>query len=120
MGLFRKLTSVITFGAVDFRSGEDRTQMCVRPTGEAPMEHNRLTLAARDQATRAHIADLQVRAAASAGYVARMGSSDPAVRAAAYTDWNAENLDEMAAARSGRRSRSGSSLGVRAPENRHG
>jgi hypothetical protein len=84
MRLFRKLTTITSRSAVEFRSDE---------------AHDRLALATRDEGTRAHIADLQIMAAVSAGYVARMGSSDPVVRAAAHAEWNAENAHEIAAAR---------------------
>jgi hypothetical protein len=88
VNIYLRLTSMATLGAVKFHSHEDRKNKRVRQ-GAAVSAQKSPALAARDRATQAYIADLQLTAAVSAGYVARMGSSDPVVRAAAHTEWGA-------------------------------
>lgn len=92
MRLYRMLTHMTTLGALDVRSAKQRTRSPIRWTGPArerpPVE--------RDEADRAYIAELQTRAAVALGYVMRMGSTDPDIRSAAHTEWNAEHGFETA------------------------
>jgi len=84
MGLFRKMTSMTTLGAVDFRSDKERTAMYTRQTRNA----------IRSQAGRPRLASQLAEAQANLARVrtlkdltARMRSADPAVRAAALAEW---------------------------------
>jgi hypothetical protein len=92
MSVWRRSAGIARLGTIEDPYYEERAKPRLRKTGAAG-PRNRPAPAVRDVATRAYIADLQNSAAVSAGYVARMGSSDPVVRAVAYTDWNAENAE---------------------------
>ncbi len=101
MGLFRKMTSVLTLGAVDLRSDKERIAMYTRQTRNAVRAQNGQSTTGtvgHDPGSHVHIAELQAKAAVSADRAARMKSSDPVIRAGAHAEWKAEHADQIAAA----------------------
>ena len=85
MGLFRKLTSISTMGAVDFRSDKERIAMYGRQTRNATRAVHRR--AAPAVVVPALVDEHLARAAAFRDIADRMKSPDSAVRAAALAEW---------------------------------
>lgn len=103
MGLFRKLASTVTVGAIDFRSDKERTAMYARQTRNAIERQQQRAewaeqthrIAEAGDAARAawepKIQELKQRSAAANDLLSRIRSTDEAVRAAALEEWRREH-----------------------------
>lgn len=91
MGLFRKLASTVTVGAIDFRSDKERTAMYARQTRNA-VERQQFAGDAGFIATRAAIRTAKKQGAEAQDLLNRLRSPDKTVRDAAYDQWCRENL----------------------------